>query len=623
MQKNFVLTIISLLLSLAALAQDASIYNEVKKSLNKGWNTWNTRSVLSHVLLPEGLAVNLGFKQTHHNNEKFLHEALIGRHEKGAEAIFPGPHTMNGSYTELELEWQGINVKVQSAHAEDDLVILITPQKLNELPAFLVVETAFLWNKSGCIKSSPAGYIEATTPSEKIPVYVSGNQVEMYNFPIHTPYLTVGLNETQYISTGKKRTLEEVKEIITNGAATYQEEASQYGEMADIYTATQSAMAWNTIYDPINERVLSTVNRIWNVKRGGYVTFGWDNFFGSFLSSFSGRDWAYVNFIEALNEKVEEGFVSNNSQGNGRKAWDRSQPPVGSIMAMEIYGKFEDEWFLEYIFDDLLTWNRWWTKRRLHEGMLSWGSHTAKNPFNDPAQNSTLGGALESGMDDSPMYEEVPFNSEKNVMELHDVGLNSLYVADCNALAEMATILGRKNETKELKKRASEFSKKINSLWHEEKGIYVNKRTDTKEFYNRLSPTSFYPLLAKAASNTQAERLIKEHFYNPEEFWGEWILPSIARNDPAYPTQRYWKGAIWAPMNFLVYLGLRNYPLDKARKDLVNKSAELFLKEWRRKGYVSENYSAITGTGDADHIKSEHYYFWGGLLGIMSLMEIE
>jgi glycogen debranching enzyme len=44
--------------------------------------------------------------------------------------------------------------------------------------------------------------------------------------------------------------------------------------------------------------------------------------------------------------------------------------------------------------------------------------------------------------------------------------------------------------------------------------------------------------------------MITEHLRNPDEFWGEWVLPSIARNDPAYPDQTYWRGRIWAPMNF-------------------------------------------------------------------------
>ena len=31
-------------------------YQEIRERLAQGWNTWNTRSVLSHVLLPEGSA---------------------------------------------------------------------------------------------------------------------------------------------------------------------------------------------------------------------------------------------------------------------------------------------------------------------------------------------------------------------------------------------------------------------------------------------------------------------------------------------------------------------------------------------------------------------------------------
>ena len=53
--------------------------------------------------------------------------------------------------------------------------------------------------------------------------------------------------------------------------------------------------------------------------------------------------------------------------------------------------------------------------------------------------------------------------------------------------------------------------------------------------------------------------MIEKHLLNPEEFWGQWVIPSIARNDPAFHDQDYWRGRIWGPMNYLVYLGLRNY----------------------------------------------------------------
>ncbi len=34
-----------------------SEYNQLRAELARGWNTWITRSVLSHVLLPDGLAI--------------------------------------------------------------------------------------------------------------------------------------------------------------------------------------------------------------------------------------------------------------------------------------------------------------------------------------------------------------------------------------------------------------------------------------------------------------------------------------------------------------------------------------------------------------------------------------
>jgi hypothetical protein len=115
--------------------------------------------------------------------------------------------------------------------------------------------------------------------------------------------------------------------------------------------------------------------------------------------------------------------------------------------------------------------------------------------------------------------------------------------------------------------------------------------------------------------------MIREHFYNPEEFWGEWIIPNTPRNDPAYPDQHYWRGRIWGPTNFLVYLGLRNYHLPEACRDLAEKSKNLLLKEWMEHGHIHENYNAGTGEGCDSHA-SDAFYHWGGLLGMIQLIEV-
>src|SRR4029077_19013766 len=92
-------------------------------------------------------------------------------------------------------------------------------------------------------------------------------------------------------------------------------------------------------------------------------------------------------------------------------------------------------------------------------------------------------------------------------------------------------------------------------LWNEADGLYENRHW-SGDFDKRLSPTNFYPMLAGIATPEQAKRMVEEHLLNPKEFWGEYVIPSIARNDPAFSDQYYWRGSIWAATNYLVYEGL-------------------------------------------------------------------
>jgi neutral trehalase len=321
---------------------------------------------------------------------------------------------------------------------------------------------------------------------------------------------------------------------------------------------------------------------------------------------------------------TEQGFIPNFAAVDNIKSRDRSQPPVGALVVRELYRKYKDIWFLEEVFNNLSTWNRWWVENRVSNGLLCWGSNPyvplMDTHFEIRSVGDWQGAAFESGLDNSPMYDDVPFNPQTHLMELADVGLNGMYVMDCLALADIADVLDRHDQAQELRQRAEKFKSALRNLWHKEERIFLNLRTDTGEFSRRLSPTNFYALLGKAATQEQAERMVEKHFYNPEEFWGEWIIPSISRNDPAYGDQSYWRGRIWAPMNLLVYLGLRNYDLPRARADLVQKSVNLLLKEWREKGHVHENYNADTGEG-CDKRNSDCFYHWGGLLGLIAFIE--
>src|ERR1039458_8840536 len=79
-------------------------YRALQQRLAQGWNTWDTNSVTTQVLLPEGLAIHFGLKHnTALNTDAFLGDVLIGRLQPGAEQVVPGPHAWDGSYTDLRV----------------------------------------------------------------------------------------------------------------------------------------------------------------------------------------------------------------------------------------------------------------------------------------------------------------------------------------------------------------------------------------------------------------------------------------------------------------------------------------------------------------------------------------
>jgi putative isomerase len=608
----------------AALAADPSgraEYREIRARLATGWSTWDSRSVASQVLLPEGLAVNLAFKQVRWLAEGYLPRMQVGRREPGAEKVRPGLHALDGSYSELEVRWEELHARVETATDDADVVILVTPLAPPASPVRLVVESGMLWNRPGALARED-GTLAARLPSRTVRVFCTGAAVDDPYVPTRTPYLMVDLAAPVAVATGRSRTVEEVRALLDRRRAALVGRAdTAFGDLAETALAMQAAVAWNTIYEPKHERVVTTVGRLWNEEYGGYALFGWDNFFLAWLCAPFDRDLALANVVEHLRSATGEGFIPNDDRGNGSKSFDRSQPPVGAIMVREVYRSHPERWLLEAAFEPLLAWNRWWMKRRLNDGLLSYGSHRAENPFAEPDVGTRKTAGYESGMDDSPMYEGVPFDAEKGILALQDVGLSSLYVADCRALAEIAALLGRDAERAELEARAEAMAARLESLWDEGTGLYRNRRSDTGEPSPRVSPTSFYPLLARVPDPERAARMVREHLVNDAEFGGEPMLPSVPRSDPAFPRQRYWKGAVWPPLNALVYLGLRSYRLDDARALLARSSQALFLGEWKRSGFICENYSAITGTGADERLSSDPLHTWGALLGMIALVE--
>ena len=590
-------------------------YKELQKKLCKGWNTWYNNSVLTHALLPEGFSINLSITKfgEEYTKEFFKASKVANR----PEDVILGLRSDDGAYTSLNLKYKDTEINVQSAVDGSDQLILITPVK--GFDKILVVEPGILWNNDGLI-GAEGNKLIGRFHSCTIEVSTTEPLVNTAYDLATLPRLCISLKKELGIYTGNTKSIEEIKAFIAKKKSEQETRIASYGDLAEPFKAMQTILTWNSVYDAPNHRIITPVSRNWNKSWNGFVLFDWDTYFASYMLSLFNKELAYANAVEITKAITPSGFIPNYSSPFGNTSWDRSQPPVGSMVVLELYKRYKEKWLLEEVYDELLTWNRWWPTHRDKGGYLAWGSDYVSDSLKSIEKDDLQAAEYESGLDNSPMYDGVPFNKATYMMELADVGLMSLYIMDCNSMVEISEIMGKSRESKELKERSLKYTRMLATLWDNDKGIFLNKRLDTGEKSYRISPTNFYPMLAKACTQKQADRMIKEYYFNADQFYGEFIMPSISRNDVAFKDNDYWRGRIWAPMNFLVYKGMCNYSLPEAKADMVAKSKNLLMKSWEKNGAIYENYNAITGQGD-DVKNADGFYHWGALLTFMSFIE--
>lgn len=615
-------------------------YKLIRQELLKGWNSWDTRNVFTQVYFPELTGVQLALVDA---DGKVNDQMRVGNRENDAVVVHPYDHTYDGAYREADASWHGMELKIRAASEGKRLVMLITPAREGNRGK-IRIEPGYIWDVlrnetkydvqpdhfdlismfdtdiiTGHVSGKDCKY---TLTGEKVS---SGPTEGRWNAD---GYYTCSADAPVLVYTGEEITVEEAESYLQGKKNAFeQQERQKWGDRYEIHHAMQSVLAWDTVYDPADAVVVTPVSRNWNINwsrvsdvLGGYVLFDWDTYFASEMLSVDNRELAYCNAIEITKAVDLCGFVPNFISSNNAVSYDRSQPPVGSRAIWTIYERYHDKWFLELLYPRLLRWNKWWMENRECEGLLCWGS----TPWNGEKYTDERlvreNAVLECGLDNTWVYDNAGFFLDKHIASYNDVGLSAMYAMDCQFLEKIALELGKKAEAKEIHARGQAMKANIQDLWCEEDGAFYCKDLKTGELVRRMDPTNFYPMICGAATPDQASRMINEHLLNEDEFWGEWVIPCTPRNVPEFKDNTYWRGRIWGPTNFLVYLGLMNYDCMDVRKQVAEKSLKLLMKDWTVRGYIFENWNSVTGVGD-DVENSDKFYHWGALLGYISLLE--
>jgi mannosylglycerate hydrolase MGH1-like protein len=424
------------------------------------------------------------------------------------------------------------------------------------------------------------------------------------------------------VATSEASALREAEEgLHTESPLRVWREDPEVPESADARAAVRDVIGWNTIFDAQNKRWFTALSRNWaQSKFGGWGVWLNDVLFHAYIASFVDIELAERNLSTALNGLTPDGNLP--CLLNEYDEWvDRTQPPISATMTLGVFRRSGSRALLEASYSVLLSAYRWWAANRdgNGNGLLEYGTSAAGTGM---YIGTSAGARCEASMENSPMYDGVILDEAARTLQLEDVGLNSLLANEAESLAEISRHLGCTKEAEVLEKEARWRAGMVRTeMWDPDRQIFANRHWDGR-FSARHSPTSFYPLVAGAASQQQATALISAHLLNERRFWGRFVLPSIARDDPAFGDNVYWRGRVWGPLNFWTYLGLRRYAFRAEARELATRSLRLFWGEWHAAHRCYENFNSVTGKA-GDQPDSDSFYTWGALLPLLTLLEEE
>lgn len=401
------------------------------------------------------------------------------------------------------------------------------------------------------------------------------------------------------------------------------------GHWEGLADAVSSNLHWMTLLQPELARRYVPAGRRWifpqpDGTRDHWTIFAWDGFFNALLASLDDHALARDMVEAVLDTQYDTGNVPNWRSRLGGTP-DRSQPPVGAFVVSRLVLRSGDLDLARRALPRLERWHAWWSGdatrpgRRRPSGLFAWGSDVdrvnAWVPSWERDASHRQKAAWESGQDDLPNWDDVAWDAQANTLAMDCVDLSSLLALDAECLAVLCGLVGEGARAATHRRTHARICALIDAhLWDERRGVYADRLTDGR-FSPRLAASNFYPLLAGVAQGDRLARALGV-LTDPRRFWGEWIVPTIARDDPAHPDQQYWRGTIWPPVNLLLHEGLRRARADAAAAHLAARSVELFLGDWRARQVCRENFSSLDGRGGGQRHQS-----WGPLFAWTGLAE--
>ena len=242
-----------------------------------------------------------------------------------------------------------------------------------------------------------------------------------------------------------------------------------------------------------------------------------------------------------------------------------TKPPVLAWAAWKIHEMHPSLPFLREIYEPLSRENAWWFN--LNDDDVD-GLAQYNHPYS-------------SGLDDSPLWD--------HGLPVEAPDLNTYLFIQMESLAHMADALGLESDAAVWRQKADTQARRMmEDLWDEESGffraLYKEKPVPVRTPFNLL------PLWTGSLPARVTTRVL-EHLADPREFSGETMLPTVARDDPAYDPDIMWRGPAWANVNYFFIEAFQRIGRLNLARQLRDKTLKMILSQQS----IYEYYNAETG----------------------------
>ena len=242
-----------------------------------------------------------------------------------------------------------------------------------------------------------------------------------------------------------------------------------------------------------------------------------------------------------------------------------TKPPILAWSALKIHETDPNIDFLREIYHPINLCNAWWFN------------------FNDDDRDGIVqySHPYSSGLDDSPIWDYG--------MPVESPDINTYLHIQMISLSRIAELIGKPNDAATWKAKANKhLGQMIKHLWDEEAGVFRAMHNGIS--LPVLSPFNLYPLWTGILPQEIANRLLT-HLMDPTEFWGEYGLPTVAFNDPAYQADKMWRGPIWANINYFFVEALQKIGEQQLANELRDKTLNIIANQ----PDIREYYNSQTG----------------------------